>query len=388
MLLTTTSIVPLLSRSPKAVPRPAFGVVAGAPRRSGHVVEPSAEVTVDHLALLVADFGADLPDLRVDVAVGEEDVEPAVVVEVGKARTPSEPARVEPETRLEGLVFTTPLPGIGVERRGVAGEVGLHDVQPPVAIEVADADAHAGLRLAVLAVRAAGSDADVFERAVVAVAVQRARVGVVGHVDVGPAVVVEVQRDDAEPVRPAGLGDPGAVRHVDERAVALVAIQQVLAARQSWRSARDRDALVPAQARVRRRRGREVEIDVVGDKQVQPAVAVDVEKGAAGAPSLPGRRQAARRRHLDERAAPGVVEQAVAPVVGHEQIVVAVVVVVADAGALTPSPLIAQPGGPVTSSKVPLPRFRYRCGRGSWPFGKPSSVVPLTRKMSSLPSAS
>ena len=43
----------------------------------------------------------------------------------------------------------------------------------------------------------------------------------------------------------------------------------------------------------------------------------------------------------------------------------------------------ATPQAPVTSSKVPLPRFRYRCGRGSWPFGKPSSVVPLTRKMSS-----
>ena len=35
-------------------------------------------------------------------------------------------------------------------------------------------------------------------------------------------------------------------------------------------------------------------------------------------------------------------EQAIAPVVRHEQIVVAVVVVVADAGALAPSPLIAQ----------------------------------------------
>ena len=135
-----------------------------------------------------------------------------------------------PDAAGERPVLAESLAEVGVQRRGVAGEVRLDDVDGAVAIVVADAHAHAGLRLAVLAVGAARADADVRERAVVVVAIERARVRVVGHVDVGPAVVVEVEGADAETVGAAGARDARLVGDVLERAVAVVVVEHVLAA--------------------------------------------------------------------------------------------------------------------------------------------------------------
>ena len=285
-LLTTTSTSPSSSRSPKAAPRPAAGVEAGGPRRSRDVHEPAgAEIAIHDLALLVGRFRLQLVHLGIDVAVGEEDVEPAVVVEVDEPGAPAEPSRVEAEAAGERPVLAEAVTEVGVQRRRVAGEVRLDDVEGAVAIVVADADAHAGLRLAVLAVGAAGADADVRERAVVVVAIERARVRIVRHVDVGPAIVVEVERADAEAVGAAGLEDAGALRDVLEGAVALVAVEHVGAAGQPGRTARDRDALVAAEARIGRGRLGEIEVDVVGDEQIEPSVAVVVEEGGARCPS-------------------------------------------------------------------------------------------------------
>ena len=63
---------------------------------------------------------------------------------------------------------------------------------------VGGGDAHAGLRLSVGAEDAAGFHADVHELAVVVVLIERAGGGVVGDVDVGPAIVVEVGGEHAE----------------------------------------------------------------------------------------------------------------------------------------------------------------------------------------------
>src|SRR6185503_15662205 len=110
-----------------------------------------------------------------------------------------EPAAVQPQTRVERSVLAVAASGVRVERGGIAGEVRLQDVEPAVPVEISHADTHAGLRLAVLAVGAPGADADVLERPIVLVTIERARVGVVGDVNVAPPVVVEVERRDAEP---------------------------------------------------------------------------------------------------------------------------------------------------------------------------------------------
>src|SRR5262249_30615013 len=112
---------------------------------------------------------------------------------------------------------------------------------------------------------------------------------------------------------------------------------QVLAARQSGRSAGNGQSFVAAQPRPRRRRAREIEIDVVGREEIEAAVAIVVDEGAAGVPARTRLGETRRARDVGEAAVALVVIQAVLPVVGHEEIVAAVVVVVADAGALSPS---------------------------------------------------
>ena len=190
-----------MSRSANAAPRPAFGVVTGRPEAFRDVLEPSVpQIAIHDLPLLVAGLGLETLDLRVDVAVDEEQVEPAVLVEIEEPDAPPEPPRVQADAARKRPVLAQPLPVVGVQRRRVAGEIGLEDVDGPVAIVITDRDAHAGLRFAVLAVGAARRDADVRERAVRVVQIQRAWIRVVGHVQIDPAVVVEIERADAEAV--------------------------------------------------------------------------------------------------------------------------------------------------------------------------------------------
>ncbi len=168
-----------------------------------------AQVAVDVLMLGVGGVEVGAVDLRVDVAVGDEDVEPAIVVEVDEADAPAEIAGVEAEAGEVGVVFKGAVAEVEVEGVGVAGEVGLDDVEQAVAVEVADGDAHAGLRLAVGRVGDAGFDGQVFEGAVLLVLIEGGGGGVVGDVDVGPAVVVEIGDDDGEAVGADGVFDAG-----------------------------------------------------------------------------------------------------------------------------------------------------------------------------------
>ena len=99
-LLTTTSRSPSLSRSAKAAPRPAFGVVTGGPSRSvTSSNRPFREIAIDDLPLLVSGLGLQPLDLGIDVAVDEEQVEPAVVIEIEEPDAPPEPARVQADRR-------------------------------------------------------------------------------------------------------------------------------------------------------------------------------------------------------------------------------------------------------------------------------------------------
>ena len=134
---------------------------------------------------------------------------------------------------------------------------------------------------------------------------------------------------------------PAFSRNVGERAVAVVVEQDVLAALQPGRAAGHHQSLVQARARFRHGRGLRIEVDVVGDEQIEVAVAVVIDESAAGVPAVQPlsrcRGDAGLSRDVRERAVAVVVLQdAVAPV-GDEQIVVAVVVVVADAHALAPA---------------------------------------------------
>src|SRR5205807_7640996 len=117
------------------------------------------------------------------VAVAEENVGPTVVVHVKKTATPAEVLRVLAEAALVSGVLKIRAAEIVVERRRVAGEIRFDQIEIAVEIVIGGGDAHAGLRLAVGAERAAVFDGDVGERAVLLVLIERAGGGMVGDVN-------------------------------------------------------------------------------------------------------------------------------------------------------------------------------------------------------------
>jgi hypothetical protein len=106
-------------------------------------------------------------------------------------------------------------------------------------------------------------------------------------------------------------------------------------------------------------------VHVVGDGQVQLAVAIVVDEGAAGAPLLARTGDTCLLRNLLEGSIALVVEEAVFAIAGNVDVVESVVVIVSNAGTLSPVGF-AWLGAEVV----------------------PGRLVPLTRKMSGQPSLS
>ena len=114
-------------------------------------------------------------------------------------------------------------------------------------------------------------------------------------------------------------------------------VENIFSALQSGRPAGDHDALVKAGAGFGHGSGRQIHVDIVGDKEIKVAVAIVVDKSAAGVPAFPVARDAGLCADIGERAVAIVVIENVLAEIGDEQVVPAVVVVVADAASLTPA---------------------------------------------------
>ena len=126
---------------------------------------------------------------------------------------------------------------VAVEPAGISDEMGLEQVQMPIEVVVANADAHAGLLHAIVAERNAAHHAFFAKRAVMIVHEQQARGGIAGHEDVGPAIFVEIGGDHGHSVALGGSGDAGLFGHVGECAIAVVAIERMPSRGQSPRTA-------------------------------------------------------------------------------------------------------------------------------------------------------
>src|ERR1700679_263992 len=143
-----------------------IGLNAGTAAKT-HVLKLAvAQVAVKIFALRVGCVDRGMVDLGVDVAVGDQDVEPAVIVDVQKADAPAKQARVDAQTGLIGAVVEGTVAQVHVERIRVSGEVGLDDVEQTVAVVVAHRDTHAGLGFAVGRIGHSGFDGLIFEGAV------------------------------------------------------------------------------------------------------------------------------------------------------------------------------------------------------------------------------
>ena len=159
--------------------------------------------------------------------------------------------------------------------------------------------------------------------------------GVVGHQDVGPAVVVVVPEDDTQAAELVAV-DSRRLRHVLEEAPAFVVEEEVALAKEAAGPAHHREARVET---VGPRSGKgcrlEVEVHVAGHEEVQFPVAVVVAEARARGPAA-GRHPRSLADVL-EGAVAFVVEEDVASEEGHVEIGMAVVVVVRGRDSLAPA---------------------------------------------------
>src|SRR5689334_1005277 len=113
----------------------------------------------------------------------------------------------------------------------VAGEVRFHNVEIAVAVVVAGRYAHTSLWFAISAESASGFNADIFEGAVFLIMIEDAWLRIVGDINVGPTIVVEVGNKHAKTERSSHLGDSCFVRDIGKRAIPIIVIEDVFVAR-------------------------------------------------------------------------------------------------------------------------------------------------------------
>ena len=144
----------------------------------------------------------------VDVAVGRDQVEPAVVVGVEEADPEAEDIATGRRQADGGrLVAEEALAEVAEEGGRLVVEVGDRQVEPAVAVEIAASDPHPRLVGARGVARDARGLPGLLEPESAQVAEQVIGSHVVGDEQVDPAVVVEVGGDDAQPA-PVAIDDP------------------------------------------------------------------------------------------------------------------------------------------------------------------------------------
>src|SRR3954470_4912910 len=137
------------------------------------------------------------------------------------------------------------------------------------------------------------------------------------------------------------LDDPRFSCDISKSSARAVVVQSALSACEATGTAKDTQAF-PGAVRIgpRQRGVFQIELNVVGDEQIQVAVAIVIQKSAASAPLLACDGQSNLLGYVFEAAVTEVAVQDVMAEVSHEQIGKAVVIVVARAHALCPSGLV------------------------------------------------
>jgi len=277
-------------------------------------------------------------NFRVNVPRNHEEIGITVVVEVEHAGAPANVAGLHGDASLTGDIIEIGLSVVVVENARVVGEMGFEEVQVAVEVIITDADAHASLLVAIVAEGHATENAFFAERAVVIVHEQQAGSGIASDVDIRPAILVEIGGDHGHAVALGKSGDAGLLADVSEAAITIVAIQGMMTGGKAARATLDRHAAEIAIGAGARNGGVfEGEADVIGDEQVKMAIAIVIDKSATGAPARLVVEQAGVFGDIGEGAVTIVAEQDVLAEIGAENVVEAVIIIIADADPVGPA---------------------------------------------------
>src|ERR1700680_1101275 len=116
------------------------------PRRIRHVEELAISPIPVQLTRLLERLAksAGVYELE-DMAIGDEKVLPTVVVEIHERSPPLDVLSVAGQAGFDGNVQKAAVAIVAIQSGGVAGEVGLEDIEIAVAIEVGGGRSHSGL---------------------------------------------------------------------------------------------------------------------------------------------------------------------------------------------------------------------------------------------------
>src|SRR6185436_10327550 len=163
---------------------------------------------------------------------------------------------------------------VDVEVAPLAVQLRHEEVLVTVVVEIAGVDPHAGFGMTLTGDGGAGGERLVSKRPVTQVDPEQVLAAVVGDVDIGPAIVVEVGGDDPEAAAEAVAGQRAA-GDVGKRPVAAVSIETIRRGLVDLRW-----AVTPYAGEIRAGAiRRDAVLDVVGDVEVEPPVAVVVHEG-------------------------------------------------------------------------------------------------------------
>ena len=180
--------------------------------------------------LFVANLGIGLLNFRINVAIGDKNVEPAIIVVIEEAATKAENlARGNRDTRRVADFVEEALAIVMPEVVGTFLEIGDVKIQVAIVVKVAERDAHGRHGLALPGERHSGQEPNLLECAIAAIVIQVGIQAIVSNKKVGPPVVVVIGGSDGE-VLAFGLVEVGLCGHVGKRAVPIVVIKRVRAA--------------------------------------------------------------------------------------------------------------------------------------------------------------
>src|SRR3954464_9023066 len=200
------------------------------------------------------------------MAIDEQEVGPAVIVEAKKHDSPAEILSVQAKTRGERGVRKIAITIVSIERGCVIGKIRLEDVEVAIAVIVGNGRSHSSLGPPILVEGCAGYNPYIGECPIAIVAIKNARSAITGHIDIGPSVIVVIQSGDTEAIMPGRILNASLLSHISKLPVAEVVIEQVTGWLETAGAAHDRNPLPMAiHAFAGSRGGAHIEVDIVGD---------------------------------------------------------------------------------------------------------------------------
>jgi hypothetical protein len=126
--------------------------------------------------------------------------------------------------------------------------------------------------------RRSGLNGYVAKGSVLLIEIQRRGRRIVGNIDIGPAVVVQVGGSDAQAISPHRRPHTGLLTYIGKGSVAVVVVENISTAGQSRRTARHKNSLVSAWSVFRFRSGLQIEVDIVGDEEIEMTILVVIDE--------------------------------------------------------------------------------------------------------------